>query len=147
MTLDDTTFRTSRDFPFAPAAIYAAFESPQQLAAWWGPAGFANTFERFDFREGGEWQFVMQGPDGTRYPNRSVFKALEPARTVVIRHDCAPYFTLTVSLAATDGGTRVTWSQAFDDPNVAKAVRHVVVPANEENLDRLGRVLAQGSVR
>jgi hypothetical protein len=31
----------------------------------------------------------------------------------------------------------VTWSQAFDNPEVAKRIEHIVVPANEQNLDRL----------
>jgi uncharacterized protein YndB with AHSA1/START domain/GNAT superfamily N-acetyltransferase len=139
---DGRTFRTQRTLPFAPQAVYAAFEVPQRLAAWWGPEGFSNTFETFDFAVGGAWRFVMHGPDGRSYPNRNVFQALEPARRVVIRHDGPPYFTLTVLLAPADGGTRVQWEQVFDDAATAQAVAPVVVPANEQNLDRLARVLA-----
>jgi uncharacterized protein YndB with AHSA1/START domain/GNAT superfamily N-acetyltransferase len=139
---DGRTFRTQRTLPFAPQAVYAAFEVPQRLAAWWGPEGFSNTFEIFDFAVGGAWRFVMHGPDGRSYPNRNVFQALEPARRVVIRHDGPPYFTLTVLLAPADGGTRVQWEQVFDDAATAQAVAPVVVPANEQNLDRLARVLA-----
>ena len=121
--------------------MYAAFEQPALLAAWWGPDGFSNHFESFDFRVGGRWVFVMQGPDGTRYPNTSVFEALEPGRRVVLRHDCPPYFTLTVSLQPAPGGTQLTWEQVFDDAATARAVRAIVGPANEQNLDRLTHVL------
>jgi hypothetical protein len=87
----------------------------------------------------------MHGPDGKNYPNQNVFQVLEPGRKVVIGHDCAPYFTWTATLPPTAGGTELTWEQVFDDSETAQAVRHVVVPANEQNLDRLSRALARAS--
>ncbi len=143
MTDQDRTLQTSRTLPFTPKTVYGAFESPDLLASWWGPDGFANTFEVFDFKVGGRWKFVMHGPDGQAYPNDSVFSALEPASLVVIRHDCAPYFTLTVRLAAADAGTHLTWEQVFDEAQTAQAVKHIVEPANEQNINRLTRVLTQ----
>lgn len=142
---EQRVLRTSRMLPFAPAAVFAAFASPDLLAQWWGPDGFSNTFESFEVKAGGRWTFVMHGPDGSNYPNENVFTALEPGSLVVIRHDCAPYFTLTVRLTAVSGGTHVNWEQAFDDPATALAVKHNVVPANEQNLDRMTRVLAEAS--
>lgn len=88
----DATFKTSRTLPHAPAAVYAAFASPSLLAAWWGPQGFTNTFEVFEFRV---------------------------------------------------GGTRVDWTQVFDDGAFAQAMRQVVEPANEQNLDRLAEALGR----
>lgn len=143
MASEDRTFRTSRTLPYPPKAVYAAFESPDLLAAWWGPEGFTSTFANFDFKVGGKWNFVMHGPDGKNYPNENVFVALDPGRKVVIRHACAPYFTLTALLAQDADGTRLTWEQVFDDAETARAVAHVVVPANEQNLERLSRVLAK----
>lgn len=138
-----TTLYTSRVLPHSPDAVYGAFAAPTKLSIWWGPEGFTNEFEVFDFREGGPWRFVMQGPDGARYPNESRFLALEPTRRVVIRHDCAPYFTLTVRLAAVPEGTLLLWEQAFDDEKVAEALAFIA-PFNEQNIDRLERVLAAG---
>ncbi|HTU58274.1 MAG TPA: SRPBCC domain-containing protein, partial [Polyangiales bacterium] len=34
---------------------------------WWGPDGFTTTTRAFAFHAGGEWDFVMHGPDGTDY--------------------------------------------------------------------------------
>ena len=142
MTTDEAIFHTSRVVPATPEAVYRAFERPELLARWWGPDGFTNTFEAFEFRVGGRWTFVMHGPDATDHPNRNVFVDLQPGRRVVIRHDCPPFFTLTVDLSAADGGTLVSWEQAFDDVRTARAVRSIVEPANEQNLDRMARVLA-----
>jgi uncharacterized protein YndB with AHSA1/START domain/GNAT superfamily N-acetyltransferase len=139
---DERVFRTARTLAFPPEDVWAAFASAHLLSAWWGPDGFSNAFETFDFRVGGRWRFVMHSPDGKAYLNENVFLALESQRRVVIRHDCAPYFTLAVRLAAENGGTRLQWEQSFDDAATALAVKAVVAPANEQNLDRLTRVLA-----
>lgn len=143
MPAEERLIFTSRVLPFSPANIYVAFSSPELLAQWWGPEGFTNVFEVFEFKAGGQWKFMMHGPDGKRYPNESVFAALEPNSQVVIEHVCAPLFTLNVKLTAIANGTEVSWAQAFADVETAQAVRHVVEPANEQNLDRLTRVLSK----
>ena len=74
-----STFKTSRAFAAAPEAVFAAFAAPERLATWWGPDGFRNTFETFEFKPGGQWRFIMHGPDGTDYPNESRFTQIEPA--------------------------------------------------------------------
>ncbi len=139
---NDRTLGTERILPYTPEAIYNAFATPRVLAYWWGPDGFTNTFDVFDFKAGGKWIFTMHGPDGRSYANKSFFAELDPSRSIVIRHDCPPFFTLTVGLSPVAGGTRLTWDQAFDDAETAKAVQAIVGPANEQNLDRLTRALA-----
>jgi uncharacterized protein YndB with AHSA1/START domain len=139
---DDRTLSTKRILPFAPEAIYGAFAKPHVLASWWGPEGFSNSFEVFEFMTGGRWIFTMHGPDGRRYANKSFFAKLNPAESIVIRHDCQPFFTLTVELSPVVGGTLLKWNQAFDDAETARAVQAVVGTANEQNLDRLTRALA-----
>lgn len=131
------TFRTSREFATTPAAVFAAIRDAERLARWWGPSGFSNRFDVCEFHPGGRWVFTMIGPDGQAYPNESVFSAIDVDRRVVIRHACAPFFTLTIALEPSATGTLLTWVQAFDDAAVAQAVRHIVEPANEQNLDRL----------
>lgn len=134
-------FKTLRDFTHSAAEIYAAFADRDKLARWWGPEGFTNTFHQFEFKQDGLWQFTMHGPDGNHYPNESYFSELIPAQKIVIRHHCMPFFTLTINLQKKTNGTRLYWDQVFDDAAVAAAIRHIVEPANEQNLDRLQRVL------
>ena len=140
---NDRTLSTQRVLPFSPQAIYGAFAAPQVLASWWGPDGFTNSFEVFEFRAGGPWIFTMHGPDGRSYANKSFFAELKPDESIVIRHDCPPFFTLTVQLSPAAGGTLLKWDQAFDDAETARAVEAVVGSANEQNLDRLTRALAR----
>ena len=107
---------TARTFPFSPEAVYAAFACGPVLAAWWGPDGFTNTFHTFDFNVNGRWLFTMHGPDGQRYENTSFFAALEPACRIVIRHDCQPFFMLTVGLSAVEEGGHGARCQRADGP-------------------------------
>lgn len=139
---DERTFLTSRVLSCPPDAVYQAFASADVLSRWWGPEGFHNSFEIFEFKVGGVWKFVMHGPDGQNYPNECRFTALESGRRLVIDHVCAPLFVLKVQLEAVPGGTLLTWEQAFADARTAQAVRAIVEPANEQNLDRLTAVLA-----
>ncbi len=141
--LQDCTLSTSRTLPHSPKAIYDAFASAGVLASWWGPEGFSNTFEVFDFRPGGRWKFVMHSAEGKAYANESVFAALEPEARVVIEHIAHPHYTLTVTLNPVEGGTRLTWDQMFKDSKTAQGLRHIVEPANEQNLDRLAQALAR----
>ena len=139
---DSGVFTTSRVLAYRPDTVFAAFEKPETLATWWGPDGFTNTFEVFEFREGGRWHFVMHGPNGANYANESQFLKLHAPSKVVIQHLSQPHFVLTVTLAELPAGTEITWHQAFQDKALAAKIRHIVEPANEQNLDRLGDVLA-----
>ena len=142
---EDRTLRTSRTLPYSPKEIYDAFASADLLALWWGPEGFSNTFEVFEFTEGGLWKFVMHGPDGSNYLNESIFITLVPDAKIVIRHDCPPHFTLTVELTPVSDGTYLTWEQVFDDAQTAQAVKRRVGSANEQNIDRLMHVLSKAA--
>lgn len=136
-----STFCTSREIPAPSEQVFAAFEDPERLARWWGPAGFTNTFDICEFKNGGRWLFKMHAPDGRSYPNECVFAEIESPKRVVVQH-LEPDFCLTITLAPSGAGTIVTWSQAFASAEVASRLEHIVVPANEQNLDRLaGEVL------
>jgi uncharacterized protein YndB with AHSA1/START domain len=139
---NDATFRCHRVLPCSPERVFEAFARPELLARWWGPNGFTNDFEVFEFRPGGRWKFVMHGPEGTRHPNESVFLEIEAPARLVIHHVSRPRYVLTVRLATHDGGTALDWAQEFEDRVVAARLRHIVEPANEQNIDRLQAVLS-----
>jgi uncharacterized protein YndB with AHSA1/START domain len=140
--IEARTFNTERVLRHSPRRVFDAFAQPELLARWWGPSGFTNTFDTFEFRPGGSWKFVMHGPDGSNHPNESVFLTIEAPSTLVIEHVSAPRFVLTVTLSADEAGTLLRWNQEFADAAFAARIRHIVVPANEQNLDRLEAVLS-----
>jgi uncharacterized protein YndB with AHSA1/START domain len=123
--------------------VFKAFADPTHLARWWGPSGFSNTFEEFDFRPGGTWRFIMHGPDGTDYPNRSVFLDIEEPARSVFEHDPPHAFRMTITLAGEGGRTRIVWRMLFETGAERDRIARVAVPANEQNFDRLQAELAR----
>jgi uncharacterized protein YndB with AHSA1/START domain len=132
-----SSFKTTRAIPVPPEKIFTALSNPEKLSRWWGPAGFSNTFNQFQFRPGGKWSFVMHGPDGRNYPNESEFIEIIPNEKVVIRHILEPKFILTIIITGSAQGSIIHWIQEFENAEVAKNIAHIVEPSNEQNLDRL----------
>ncbi len=127
--------------PARPEEVFAAISDPARLARWWGPAGFSNTFETFEFRAGGRWLFTMHGPDGKNYPNESRFLEIVPNVLVRIQHTNLPHFELSLALAPEGAGTRLTWVAVFEDAEFAEKLRSFLETANAQNLDRLAQVV------
>jgi uncharacterized protein YndB with AHSA1/START domain len=115
-----------------------AWTNPDQLKNWWGPNGFTNTFHQFSATPGGQWNYTMHSPDGHNYENESVFVAINPPEQVIINHTSKPEFRLIGTFEAIDAEhTKVTFHQIFESASVYEAVKHICIPANEQNLDRM----------
>jgi uncharacterized protein YndB with AHSA1/START domain len=104
-----------REMPFARALVWKAMTDPEHVNQWWGPDGFRNERVTMDFRVGGVWTFDMVGPDGTRYPNHSVFKEITPPSRLVFDHGdgLTVWFEATVILQETGNGTLLTLRQLY----------------------------------
>lgn len=143
-TAADREFVHSRQIEAPREQVFRAFSQPERLARWWGPDGFSSTFETFDLRQGGAWRFVMHGPNGTDYPNKNVFRELEPPSRVVIEHlSDVHHFFLTITFEARGSQTLVGWRQLFDSVEHKEEVAAIVQQANEQNLNRLQAEVAR----
>jgi uncharacterized protein YndB with AHSA1/START domain len=132
-----SVFRHSREITASPESVFAAIEDPTRLARWWGPDGFTNTFETFEFRQNGSWVFTMHGPDGADYQNQSEFLEIIPNSLVRLKHISLPRYELSISLEPSAGGTLVSWIGVFENQTFAEKMRGFLEKANEQNLDRL----------
>lgn len=122
---------------------FEAWTNPEQLALWWGPRGFTNTFERFEPKPGGDWKFVMHGPDGTDYDNHNVFREVVPNEKIVLEHTGFPPFVLTALFEDEGGQTRFTFRQEFATEEVFDQVKGYCVEGNRQNIERLQELLAK----
>ena len=66
--------------------VFEAFMQVRHLSRWWGPAGFSTTTRSFEFRVGGEWDFVMHGPDGTDYQEWITWREIVPPERIALLH-------------------------------------------------------------
>jgi len=85
-TPTDREIVITRTFDAPRELVWEAFTKPEHLVHWWGPNGFTTTIEEHDFRPGGRFKQVMHGPDGTNYPNLSVFREIVPEERIVYTH-------------------------------------------------------------
>jgi uncharacterized protein YndB with AHSA1/START domain/uncharacterized membrane protein YphA (DoxX/SURF4 family) len=133
----DREFRSTRLLNAPRELVWKAWTEPEHIAQWWGPNGFTNTFDEFDFKPGGHWRFIMHGPDGKNYPNHSVFVEIDKPNRIVFDHVVGPLFRATIVFEEEGGKTRVHWHMLFETKAVYDAVKEFAVPGNEQNLEKL----------
>jgi uncharacterized protein YndB with AHSA1/START domain len=139
----------TRVFDAPRKMVWEAWTDPKQVSMWWGPRGFTTTIEEMDLRPGGVWKQVMHGPDGTDYPNNSVFTevvANERLRYKLSggkRGAPAVQFESMVSFVDEGGKTRLTLRMVFAsaearDQNVRE---YHSIEGGEQTLGRLAEYL------
>ena len=128
----------------SPSEVFAAMSDPARVARWWGPTGFTNTIQQFEFKPDGKWLLTMHGPDGKDYPNESRFTRIVTDRVFEIEHLNGHHFLLTIELVPAHGGTEVKWQQTFDTAEHYERIAQFVASANEQNLDRLAVEVQSG---
>ncbi|MBS1511343.1 MAG: SRPBCC family protein [Bacteroidetes bacterium] len=93
--------------------VWEVWTDPEHIKHWWGPNGFTNTIFTMDVKPGGEWDFIMHGPDGTDYKNKSVYVEVDPPGKLVFDHVSGPKFRVTVTFEEQDDQTLLTWHMLF----------------------------------
>jgi uncharacterized protein YndB with AHSA1/START domain len=128
--------------------LFNAWADPEQLKQWWGPNGFTNTFHEFDFRPGGTWKFTMHSPEGEDFLNTCIFEKIEKPARIVFRHLLPMHkFQLTATFEVLEGKTKLTFHQVFETVEECERIKKYVVEANEQNLDRLEKVISNNQIK
>lgn len=123
--------------------VWEVWTTPEHIAQWWGPNGFTNTIQKMDVQEGGEWKLTMHGPDGTNYPNRSIYKEVIPYKKIVFEH-FNPHFITTVHFEAIGQTTIMNWSALFDSEEMLQTIikAHKADKGMRENVEKLESYLS-----
>jgi uncharacterized protein YndB with AHSA1/START domain len=140
----------TREFEAPRERVWEAMTNPKHVVNWWGPRGFSTTIEEMDFRVGGVWQHIMRGPDGVKYPNKSVFQEIVKPERIVYSHGGQRENGPGVSFestwtfeALTAAKTRVTIRMVF--PSAANrdfVVKEFgAIEGGKQTLERLGEYL------
>ena len=77
----DREIATERVFDAPRERVFQAFVDPELLRRWWGRREDTITIDKLDVREGGDWRFVTDGPDGS-HAFRGTFRAIEPPERI-----------------------------------------------------------------
>ncbi|MFJ4879598.1 SRPBCC family protein [Streptomyces sp. NPDC088745] len=97
--------------------VFEAFTDVRHLSRWWGPEGFTTTTQAFEFRVGGEWDFVMHGPDGTDYQEWITWTEIVPSERIAMLHgetrDDPNAFESVLTFEADSTATRIEMHTVF----------------------------------
>jgi len=134
----DNEIVSSRILHFPKNLVYAAWADPNHLKNWWGPNGFTNTFNEFDFRPGGKWSFIMHGPDKGNYHNECEFVKIEEPNLIIWKRFSKPLFHVAVTFdEVSDNVAKIVFRMIFETAKECNKLKPFVVDKNEENFDRL----------
>lgn len=139
---EDKLLRLKKSFKVSLQHMWEVWTNAEHIARWWGPEGFSNSIHQMDLKEGGEWRLTMHAPDGTNYPNRSVFKEILPLKKIQFEH-FNPHFITSVFFEFKDGETHVDWQMLFDTADMRETVvkAHHADEGQKQNMERLARYL------
>jgi uncharacterized protein YndB with AHSA1/START domain len=123
--------------------VWEVWTNPEHIKHWWGPEGFKNTISKMDVRPGGEWEFIMHGPDGTDYKNKHIYKEIVKPTKLVLEHVTGPKFEMTVTFEAQGNKTLVTLHSVFESEEQLKEVIKVFKAdvGMVQNVDRMENYL------
>ncbi len=90
-----------RSFKASRSKVWQYYTTAELLDKWWGPEPYKAVTKSFDFRDGGYWHYVMQGPEGDAHYCINNYKTINPEE----------------SFTAFDGFANEDWSLKTDMPS------------------------------
>jgi uncharacterized protein YndB with AHSA1/START domain len=151
MNTEDREIAITRVFDAPRELVWKAWTDPQQVVQWWGLKGFTTTIHLMEVKPGGVWRHTMHGPDGTDYPNKSVFLEVVKPERIVYSHgggqkgDPGAQFEATWTFKAQGQKTKLSLRLVFPS---AAARKHLVktygaIEGGKQTLERLSEHLAK----
>jgi uncharacterized protein YndB with AHSA1/START domain len=129
--------------------VFEAFTEVRHLSQWWGPEGFTTTTRSFEFREGGTWDFVMHGPDGTDYQEWITWTEIVAPERIALRHgesrDDPNAFQSVLEFAPDGAATRIEMRTVFPTKELRdEAVeKYHAIEGGEQTLSNLAAYVAE----
>jgi uncharacterized protein YndB with AHSA1/START domain len=100
----------------SPEKVFKAWTDPKLITQWFTPPPWKTTHAETDVRPGGTSYIVMEGPDGTKMPNRGVYLEVVKNEKLVFTDAYAkawepsgkPFMTVTLTFENQGGKTKYT---------------------------------------
>jgi uncharacterized protein YndB with AHSA1/START domain len=145
----DRVIELSRVYDAPRELVWQAFTDPEHLAHWWGPVGFTITTHSRDLKPGGQWRYVMHGPDGRDYENVSTFHEVAAPERLVYQQGGAAgtepvNFHVTVTFEKVgERQTKLTMKSVFPSKNARDFVvnQYNAIEGGKQTLGRLAEHL------
>lgn len=101
--------------------VWEVWTKPEHIQHWWGPEGFTNTITKMEVKTGGEWIFIMHGPDGKSYPNKTIFREVVKHKKIVHEH-FGPNFIAIIEFEKQGDNTLLNWYKLYETKELFEMV-------------------------
>lgn len=125
--------------------VYEAMTRPELIKRWFGPHGWSLVVCEIDFRVGGAWRYVLEGPDGRSMGMGGEYREIVPGERTVHTESFDDYpgdSVVTVVLTEHEGRTTLTGTVLYESQEVRDAVvESGMEHGAAETYDRLAELL------
>jgi len=122
----------TREFDASPALVWQAYTDRSILDQWWAPKPWKAETKSMDFREGGQWQYAMVGPEGEKHWGKMIYGKIVPETSFVAQDVfCDENGTPNPALPGLD------WTNEFTATAKGTKVTGTILFASEEDLKKL----------
>jgi len=123
-TAHDCEIVSSRIFNAQRELVFRAWSDPNHLKNWWGPKGFTNAFNEFDFRVGGKWSFIMHEPHKGNNKNECEFIKIETPSLIAWKRFSQPLFRVVATFEEmSKDKTKLVFKMLFDTENEFRKIK------------------------
>lgn len=129
---DKKTLIAQRSFNAELGKVWHAWTDSDMLDKWWGPKPYDAITHSFSFTEGGEWRYVMKGPEGDAHHCINKYLTINPevaftAEDLFANEDWStktdlPTSHWKVDFMHEDGMTTVTVTTTYNSPEELETV-------------------------
>ena len=121
-----------REFDAPLEVVWRAWTESDLLDQWWAPKPWKAKTKSMDFRDGGTWLYVMEGPEGERHWCRADFKNIVPQKT----------YTGDDAFCDENGNINpefpsMHWENEFSETDNGTKVRVEITFASEADLEKI----------
>ena len=143
----------TRVFDAPRALVFKAYTDPVLIARWWGLRSKPTFVDKMDVRPGGEWRYVVRGPDGPNGPDgdnafRGEYREVTPPARLVYTFEWeglpGHVGLVTNVFEELDGKTKMTETSLF--PSVEDRdgmLQNGMEAGANESMDQLDEVLEE----
>ncbi len=140
----------TREYDAPVKTVWDAWNDIEQVKQWWGPRGFTLTSHSKDLRPGGIWHYTMHGPDGTDWPNKTLYHEVVQYKKLVYDHGGndkqKPLFRVTVLFTEKNGKTILDMTMTLESAEKAKEIATFIKQAGGNSTwDRLAEYIEKQS--
>ncbi len=130
----DTQILITREFAAPKHLVYRAVTEPRLVKRWWNAKRGDVTTCEIDLREGGNWRYVMETPDGIEVAFHGEYREIVPNVRVVTTEAFEgapdPVNATVNTMTLTEEGGVTTITVTIDCPN--EFVRNAIVESGME---------------